>query len=58
VARRAATVTQADIARVIRAMKAAGLPVVRVIAHPDGVSVETSDAPSTRPIEAKKTVVL
>ena len=56
--RRAATVTQADVARVIRAAKAAGLTVVRVVARPDGVSVETSDAPLPRTIEAKRAVVL
>ncbi|TXN71722.1 hypothetical protein FV230_07315 [Methylobacterium sp. WL6] len=40
--RRAAAVTQADIARVIRAVQASGLPVVRVVVRSDGVSVETS----------------
>lgn len=39
--RRAATVTQADIARAIRAIQAAGLPVMRVVVRPDGVAVET-----------------
>lgn len=39
--RRAATVTQADIARVIRAVQAAGLPVHRIVVRPDGVAVET-----------------
>lgn len=39
--RRAATVTQADIARAIRAVQAAGLPVMRVVVKADGVVVET-----------------
>lgn len=39
--RRSATVTQADIARAIRAVQAAGLPVMRVIVRADGVAVET-----------------
>jgi hypothetical protein len=43
--RRAATVTQADIARAIRAIQAAGLPVMRVVVRPDGVAVETVQAP-------------
>ena len=40
--RRAATVTQADIARAIRAAQAAGLPVTRIVVRADGVSVETA----------------
>ncbi|GEP08571.1 hypothetical protein [Methylobacterium gnaphalii] len=40
--RRAASVTQADIARAIRAVKAEGLPVLRVIVRADGVAVETT----------------
>lgn len=43
--RRAATVTQADIARAIRAIQAAGLPVRRVVVRADGVVVETNPAP-------------
>lgn len=39
--RHAATVTQADIARAIRAVQAAGLPVMRVVVKADGVVVET-----------------
>ncbi|MCJ2035254.1 hypothetical protein [Methylobacterium sp. J-068] len=39
--RRAAMVTQADIARAIRAIQAAGLPVMRVVVRTDGVAVET-----------------
>ncbi|MDR7037416.1 hypothetical protein J2X36_002163 [Methylobacterium sp. BE186] len=46
--RRPATVTQADVARIIRAAKAAGLPVVRIVARPDGISVETASE-QTRP---------
>ena len=39
--RHATTVSQAAIARAIRAVKATGLPVVRVVVRTDGVSVET-----------------
>jgi hypothetical protein len=49
--RRAAIVTQADVARTIRAMAAAGLRVVRCVARADGVAIETADAaqPSDAP---------
>ena len=50
--RRAAMVTQADIARAIRAVRDAGLPVVRVVVRSDGVAVETSG----RVIEAAEPV--
>ncbi len=40
--RRPATVTQADVARAIRAMRDAGLPVVRVVVRADGVVLETT----------------
>ncbi|ACA15365.1 hypothetical protein M446_0811 [Methylobacterium sp. 4-46] len=40
--RRRAAVTQADVARAIRAMQDAGLPVVRVVVHADGVAIETA----------------
>ncbi|TXN76680.1 hypothetical protein [Methylobacterium sp. WL8] len=40
--RRAASVTQADIARVIRAAQAAGLPVLRIVVRADGVAIETT----------------
>lgn len=61
--RRPATVTQADIARSLRAMKNAGLTVVRVIVRGDGALIETEAAPpigdtETRPVEPKKVVVL
>lgn len=42
---RAAIVTQADIARSIRAMIAEGLKIVRVVARADGVAIETADCP-------------
>jgi hypothetical protein len=41
--RRAATVTQADVARTIRAVMAAHLTIVRVVTRPDGVSIETAE---------------
>jgi hypothetical protein len=40
--RRPATVTQADVARSIRAVMAAGLRIIRVVTRPDGVSIETA----------------
>lgn len=39
---RPALVTQADVARAIRAVQAAGLPVLSVIVRPDGVHVRTA----------------
>lgn len=51
--RRPASVTQADIARIIRAAKDAGLPVVRIVARPDGVAVETLAGPSFSGSEEK-----
>ena len=43
--RRAAVVTQADIARAIRVVQEAGLPVIRVVVRSDGVAVETVRPP-------------
>lgn len=43
--RRPAAITQADVARVIRAVQAVGLPVLRVVVRPDGVAVETVERP-------------
>ncbi len=43
--RRPANITQADVARVIRAVQAAGLPVHRVVVRADGVAVETVASP-------------
>lgn len=58
--RRGAIVSQADVARSIRAALSAGLRVVRVVARPDGVAIETEDAPSESLADAgqKKPVVL
>lgn len=42
--RRAAIVTQADVARTIRAVIASGLLIVRVVTRADGVVIETSAA--------------
>ncbi|HEY4981259.1 MAG TPA: hypothetical protein VII24_04795 [Pseudolabrys sp.] len=41
--RRAATVTQADVSRTIRAVLAAHLTIIRVVTRPDGVSIETTE---------------
>lgn len=49
--RRAATVTQADIARTIRAMRQAGLTVARIVVRADGVAIETEDAGGPPPID-------
>ena len=43
---RRAVVTQAAIARAIRAAQAAGLIISRIVVRPDGVAVETADAPA------------
>ena len=57
--RRAAAVTQADIARAIRAARQAGLEVLRLVARPDGVSIETSNqAEVIQPPAAGKRVVV
>jgi hypothetical protein len=47
-ARRSASFTQADVVRMVRAAKAAGLPVasVRITATAEGVSMETLDKPA------------
>ena len=43
--RRAASVTQADIARAIRALQAAGLSVHCVVVRQDGIALETLPRP-------------
>jgi hypothetical protein len=43
---RPAAVTQAEIARAIRAAKAEGLTILRVVARPDGFAIETEAAPA------------
>jgi hypothetical protein len=58
---RRATVTQADIARAIRAAKKEGLTVARLVVRIDGVAVETSenDQPgATMTIASESEVVL
>ena len=40
---RPATVAQADIARVIRACRKAGLPITRIVVRGDRVEVETAE---------------
>lgn len=49
--RRAAIVTQADVERLIRAVQARGLPVIRVVARADGVAVETTPLPPPDELE-------
>jgi hypothetical protein len=52
---------QADIARAIRAAKQAGLTIVRIVARPDGVSLETEAAPppvSPPPADPPRKIVL
>jgi hypothetical protein len=63
--RRPAAVTQADIARSLRAIIAQGLKVARVVTRADGVAIETVDCPSDEPptaappiSELKKPIVL
>lgn len=46
--RRPASVTQADIARAIRALRAAGFPVVRVVMRDGGVIVEPAQTENGR----------
>ena len=48
--RRAASVTQADVSRAIRAAKQAGAATVEV--HPDGTIVIRVDAPPIAPVKA------
>jgi hypothetical protein len=58
---RPSNVVQADIARVIRAAKKAGLVIVRIVARPDGVSLETDKAPAPKAVPAEpaqKAIVL
>jgi hypothetical protein len=59
--RRPATVTQAEVARAIRAAKAEGLTVVRIVARPDGYAIETTAAPVSHDaitVERERPVVL
>lgn len=49
--RRPANVTQADVARMIRAAQATGVRIVRIVASKDGVAIETEDAPTIAPEE-------
>jgi hypothetical protein len=64
VGRRAAVITQADVARAIRAVQAAGLRIYRVIATDRGVEIVTDkDSAITgdnenHPVATKKVVIL
>lgn len=59
---RSALVTQAEVARVIRACRQTGLAITRIVVRPDGVEVETAEAGalpvSTIPLEDRSPVVL
>jgi hypothetical protein len=48
---RPATVTQADVARTIRAVKATGEKIVRIVVRPDGVAIETVETAPPMPAE-------
>ncbi|WP_342360776.1 hypothetical protein [Terrarubrum flagellatum] len=53
-ANRAAIATQADVARAIRAAVACGLTIVRIVARPDGIAVETDKAPSPISVDSQE----
>lgn len=55
---RSAKVTQAEIERAIRATKAAGLSIVRVIARTDGYAIETASSLRTEYQASKPKPVL
>ena len=46
---RAAMVSQADIARVIRACRQEGVRVIRIVVRKDSVSIEAGDADESNP---------
>jgi hypothetical protein len=46
---RAAMVSQADIARVIRACRQEGVRVIRIVVRKDSVSIEAADADENNP---------
>lgn len=57
--RRPALFTQADIHRAIRAMKQSGVPVIKVVAMPDGTfEIRPHEATKTPPVEADHEIVL
>lgn len=59
--RRGASVTQADIARAIRAMRAAGFTQVRVVMRDGGVTVEPAapaEPPTSRRLAERERVVV
>ena len=60
---RRATISQADVARVIRACRREGLAIVRIVVRSDGVSVEATDGEGPPgsiklPLEQPRPVVL
>ncbi len=55
---RNAKVTQAEIERAIRAAKAAGLCIVRIVARTDGYVIETASSLRLEPLASKPKPVL
>lgn len=51
--RRGSSVTQADIARIVRGMRAAGVQHVRTVIRSDGIYIEPDDRGSAREDEAQ-----
>lgn len=45
--RRGASITQADIARIVRGMKAGGIANVRTVIRPDGIYIEADEGQPT-----------
>lgn len=58
--RRPATITQADVARLIRAARAAGVSIARIVLLADRVEIVAGDAsqPGAVTVEREKEVIL